>query len=106
MQTPSHMLTMTKSDIHYTFAAAAEYGGSFFKLIGASGLQADPANKIRLLLAFPELMSDYGPTTPFHQELRTWANWSYLILWKAAKLYMSHAVIRWRLDLVLCLKTQ
>ena len=86
---------MTKSDIHYTFAAAAESGGSFFKLIGASGL-----------LAFPELMNDYGPTTPFHQELRTWANWSYLILWKAAKLYVSHAVIRWRLDLVLCLKTQ
>ena len=46
---------MNESEVFYTFSTAAEYGGGFYSLLGKAGLKADPSNKAKLLLAFPEL---------------------------------------------------
>lgn len=52
---------MTPDEVYHTFAAAVDHGGSFYKLIGRAGLVADPSNRQRLLDAFPELVTTYGP---------------------------------------------
>jgi hypothetical protein len=51
---------MSKSDVYFTFATAAQYGGSFYQAMGNAGLAADPNNKRRILAAFPEIT----PTQP------------------------------------------
>lgn len=66
-------LAMTTSDIHWTLAAAAQYGGSFYQALAQAGLKADPRNRQRLLDAFPELVATYGPGSRFHQGLRSGA---------------------------------
>lgn len=66
-------LAMTTSDIHWTLAAAAQYGGSFYQALGHAGLKADPSNKRRLLDAFPELVATYGTASKLHRGLRSGA---------------------------------
>ena len=48
-----------------TLFVAVKYGGDFFSRLAAAGITADPLNRNRLLEAFPELESSYGPTGPF-----------------------------------------
>ena len=64
---------MNDTDIHWTFAAAYQYGGGFFQNLAKAGLAADPGNKQRILTAFPELVATYGPPTKFHKGLRSGA---------------------------------
>ena len=61
---------MTQNDIHWTLLTAMQYGGSFYQALGAAGSKADPRNRQRLLEAFPELTSTYGPASRLHQQLR------------------------------------
>jgi hypothetical protein len=61
---------MNESEVFYTFSTAAEYGGGFYSLLGKAGLKADPSNKAKLLLAFPELKQTYGPASSLHRHLR------------------------------------
>jgi hypothetical protein len=61
---------MNDSQIYSTFLTAAEFGGSFYSSLGASGLKADVQNKARLLLAFPELVDKYGPESLFQRTVR------------------------------------
>jgi hypothetical protein len=61
---------MSDTDIHYTFVTATQYGGSFFRRLAEAGLAADPLNRQRLITAFPELLSIYGPDTKLHKLLR------------------------------------
>ena len=64
---------MSDSDIYWTFTTAVQYGGSFIRALAAAGLKADPTNRIRLLDAFPELVTSYGPASQLHHNLRSGA---------------------------------
>jgi len=61
---------MSDTDIHQTFVTAYTYGGSFYQALAMAGLKADPTNRQRLLTAFPELATIYGPDTALHKFLR------------------------------------
>ena len=61
---------MSDTDLHYTFVTAAQYGGNFFRRLAEAGLAADPTNRQRLITAFPELLSIYGPDTELHKFIR------------------------------------
>jgi hypothetical protein len=61
---------MTDSDIYWTFVTAQKYGGSFYQQLGNAGLAADPNNKRRTLVAFPEMVATYGTASRLHQTLR------------------------------------
>ena len=47
------------------------YGGGFIKRLAEAGVHADPNNRQRLLLAFPELQQCYGPQTFLHRQQRS-----------------------------------
>jgi hypothetical protein len=61
---------MSDSDIFWTMATAAQYGGSFYQAMGNAGLAADPNNKRRILAAFPEMVATYGTASRLHQTMR------------------------------------
>ena len=61
---------MTPSDSYWTFQTAMVYGGGFIKRLAEAGVHADPGNRQRLLLAFPELQQCYGPQTFLHRQQR------------------------------------
>ena len=61
---------MTPSDSYWTFQTAMAYGGGFIKRLAEAGVHADPDNRQRLLLAFPELQQCYGPQTFLHRQQR------------------------------------
>ena len=61
---------MSDSDIFWTMATAAQYGGSFYQAMGNAGLAADPNNKRRNLTAFPEMVATYGAASRLHQTMR------------------------------------
>ena len=61
---------MTDSDRYWTFITAMQYAGSFFTALAEAGLKADPINRERLLLAFPEIYATYGPSSRLHRKLR------------------------------------
>jgi mannose/cellobiose epimerase-like protein (N-acyl-D-glucosamine 2-epimerase family) len=61
---------MSDSDIFWTMATAAQYGGSFYQALGNAGLAADPNNKRRILAAFPEMVATYGTASRLHQTMR------------------------------------
>ena len=62
---------MSDTDIHQTFVTAYTYGGSFYQALALAGLKADPTNRQRLLTAFPELTTIYGPDTELHKVTRS-----------------------------------
>jgi len=61
---------MSGTDLHYTLVTAAQYGGNFFRRLAEAGLAADPINRQRLITAFPELTTLYGPDTSLHKFAR------------------------------------
>ena len=61
---------MSESDIFWTMATAAQYGGSFYQAMGNAGLAADPNNTRRILTAFPEMVATYGAASRLHQTMR------------------------------------
>jgi hypothetical protein len=61
---------MSDSDIFWTMATAAQYGGSFYQAMGNAGLAADPNNKRRILREFREMVATYGPASRLHQTMR------------------------------------
>lgn len=61
---------MDETDIYWTFIVAQHFGGSFFRDLAKAGMKADPVNKRRILDAFPEMVSTYGPASQFHKLLR------------------------------------
>lgn len=63
-------IPMTDPDIYWTLATACQYGGSFYQALAYAGIKADPANKRRILDAFPEMVATYGTASRLHQGLR------------------------------------
>ena len=62
---------MSESDVYWTFVAASKYAGSFYQAMGNAGLAADPNNKRRILVAFPEMVATYGVASRLHQKMRS-----------------------------------
>ncbi len=63
-------LAMNHADAHWTLQTALTYGGSFHKALAAAGLAADPVNRDRVLRAFPEINTTYGPESYMHRSIR------------------------------------
>ena len=61
---------MTPTDSYWAFQTAMAYGGGFIKRLAEAGVHADPIDRQRLLLAFPELQQCYGPQTFLHRQQR------------------------------------
>ena len=61
---------MTSSDTFWTLQTAIAYGGGFMRRLAEAGIHADPGNRQRLLLAFPELQQCYGPETWLYKQQR------------------------------------
>jgi hypothetical protein len=61
---------MTTNDSYWTLQTAIKHGGGFYRRLAEATLHADPDNKQRVLLAFPELQQCYGPQTHLHRQLR------------------------------------
>ena len=62
---------MTATETYWTLQTAMTYGGGFMARLADAGAHADPANRERLLQAFPELQQCFGPQTHLYAQLRT-----------------------------------
>lgn len=60
---------MTPTQQHHTLKTAIRYGGNFIRTLAAAGLLADQNNLDRIFASFPELITTYGPASPFYSEL-------------------------------------
>jgi hypothetical protein len=61
---------MNNNDAWWTLQTAIEYGGGFYRRLAEATLLADPDNRNRVLVAFPEIAEIYGPQTHFHKQLK------------------------------------
>ena len=59
---------MTAQQIPARLKTAHHYGGEFFSKLAEAALLADPRNRSRVLAAFPEIVSKYGPGSAFYNE--------------------------------------
>ena len=62
---------MTSTQLHAMLTLMDQYGGSFVSSIAQALRYADPTNRQRLLDAFPDLDSKYGPSSNFAQARQT-----------------------------------
>jgi len=60
--------TLNKIQEHHTLLTARRFGGTFISTVAQAGLFADPENRKRIFVAFPELVYKYGPTSHFYAE--------------------------------------
>ena len=58
---------MNSTELHAMITLMDQYGGSFVSSIAQALRYADPTNRQRLLDAFPDLVTKYGPGTRFKQ---------------------------------------
>ena len=58
---------MNSTELHAMITLMDQYGGSFVSSIAQALRYADPTNRQRLLDAFPDLVTKYGPGTRFNQ---------------------------------------
>ena len=59
---------VTEKQIQSTIRTAHHYGGSFLSKVAEAAMSADPRNRTRVLDAFPEIVSKYGPGSAFYNE--------------------------------------
>nr|BAR22817.1 hypothetical protein [uncultured Mediterranean phage uvMED] len=59
---------VTEKQIQATVRTAHHYGGSFLSKVAEAAMSADPRNRTRVLDAFPEIVSKYGPGSAFYNE--------------------------------------
>lgn len=60
--------SLTQAQLNRTWLAAHQHGGSFVANLAAAWLRADPTNRARLTAAFPEVVTKFGPGSPFYPE--------------------------------------
>jgi hypothetical protein len=60
--------TLSYTEQHRTMQAAINYAGKGYQALAVAWLSLDPGKRDRLLEAFPELVHEYGPGTPFYKE--------------------------------------
>jgi hypothetical protein len=56
---------MTDTEVYEMICRMKEYGGSFVVALANAFQSADIQNKQRLIDAFPDYVSEYGPTSKF-----------------------------------------
>ena len=59
---------VTEKQVRCSIKTAHHYGGEFFSKLAEAALLADPRNRSRILDAFPEIVSKYGPGSAFYNE--------------------------------------
>lgn len=59
---------VTEKQTRCTIQTGHHYGGKFFSKLCEAALLADPRNRSRVLDAFPEIVSKYGPGSAFYNE--------------------------------------
>jgi hypothetical protein len=59
---------MTTHQTIHTLHTMSRFGGNFERHLAAACIVADPMNRQRLLDAFPEVESKYGPGSSFYSE--------------------------------------
>ena len=57
--------TLSPQELHRTWEIAQQYGGGFVSTLATAWFKADQANKARIEAAFPHLIEEYGPGSPF-----------------------------------------
>lgn len=60
----------TNVEIAGTILAMTHYGGSFVQRLAAAMNTADSVNVKRVIEAFPDIMTKYGPGSFFYSEVR------------------------------------
>lgn len=63
--TASFPSPLTAAQRHRTFEAMQRHGGGFCQKLATAWFAADGGNKLRIEQAFPHLMEDYGPGSPY-----------------------------------------
>ncbi len=56
---------MTYDEVFQMIACMEKYGGNFVKALANAFKAADPTNRQKLIEAFPNYVSEYGPNSPF-----------------------------------------
>jgi len=56
---------MTNFEVYEMMNRMESFGGSFVVALAGAMRKADPINKNKLLLAFPEYVKEYGPESKF-----------------------------------------
>lgn len=59
------MNQLSDYELFVTTEALERYAGNFFRSLAPALRYADPANRAKLLEAFPDIVKDYGPGTAF-----------------------------------------
>ena len=57
--------TLSPQELHRTWEIAQQYGGGFVSALALAWFKADRGNKARIEAAFPHLIEEYGPGSPF-----------------------------------------
>ncbi len=57
---------MNSTEVHTTTEAMLRYGGRFFRSLATAIRYADNENRERIFLAFPKILSEYGPQSKFY----------------------------------------
>ena len=58
-------LLLSPQELHRTWQIAHTYGGGFVSALAMAWFKADQGNKARIEAAFPHLIEEYGPGSPF-----------------------------------------
>lgn len=58
--------TLSAQEIFIITEAMFRYGGNFYKHLSAAIRYADPENTAKVLGAFPDILTTYGPGTGFY----------------------------------------
>ena len=58
---------LTPQQRHITWRSAQVHGGNFVRHLAEAWFAADPSNKARIEAAFPDLLTRYGPDSPFYE---------------------------------------
>lgn len=59
-------ITLSPLELHRTFEAMSRHGGGFVSALAAAWFAGDRANRSRLAAAFPEIVTKFGPGSPFY----------------------------------------
>ena len=71
---------MSNNDIYWTLQTAIEYGGGFYRRLAEATLLADPNNRSRVLVAFPEIIqaSSIVSNVPNIRQVMVFIKWRLL----------------------------
>jgi len=57
--------TLSPTELHRTFAAMQQHGGSFCSALAAAWFAGDRSNRARIEAAFPHLVEQFGPSSSY-----------------------------------------